>query len=176
MSRTIFQKSCGVVPVNVDEAGVTRFLLLHSALVRNPKATWEFPKGSVEDGETDQQTALRECSEETGLTEVVLVDGYLAFDGYVFHREGTRIKKRVVYFVALVGDRDAVRSEPDGREHSLDADGRWHQWLEFEEAQQTLFHRGQRDILRSSFAHLLSLGYTDPGRFADLTAKVALPG
>jgi mutator protein MutT len=36
---------------------------------------WEFPGGKVQDGESTEQAAVRECLEETGLV-VQVVDGY----------------------------------------------------------------------------------------------------
>ncbi len=157
MGRVLYQKSCGVVPVHRDGEGTLRFLLLNSGLVRNPRATWEFPKGSVEAGEREVETALREFREETGMPEVRLVDGFRALDSYVFHREGTRIVKRVVYFLGLVADPASMKTEPDGREHVLDAEGRWYQWLPYEEARARLFHSGQRRVLAAARAHLLAL-------------------
>lgn len=45
------------------------------ALVRNRKETlWFFPKGHVEPGETDEDAARREIHEETGLTDLELID------------------------------------------------------------------------------------------------------
>jgi 8-oxo-dGTP pyrophosphatase MutT (NUDIX family) len=41
----------------------TQFLLVH-----RPRGDWTFPKGKAERGETDEETALREVEEETGLT------------------------------------------------------------------------------------------------------------
>lgn len=163
MARGGYQKSCGVVPVHVSTDGALRFLLLHSGLVRNPRATWEFPKGSVEAGETDIDTALRECAEETGLVGVRLVPGFRALDTYVFHRQGRRIRKRVVYFLALVPDPTELKPEPDGREHVFDEAGRWFQWLDLDGTKQTLYHGGQRHVLASAHAHLVSLGWDRPG-------------
>lgn len=146
------------MPVHLSESGEPRFLLLNSGQVRNPKATWEFPKGGREREESEEETAIRECKEETGLSCVRLVPGYRAIDIYVFHRSGTRIKKRVVYFLALVEDPSSMKSEPDGREHILDPEGRWYQWLTYEEARKTLYHAGQRRVLASAWAHLSALG------------------
>lgn len=171
MPRVTHQKSCGIVPVHVTDAGALRFLLLHSGLVRNPRATWEFPKGAVEAGETEIQTALRECSEETGLTQVRLVPGYRALDSYVFRRDGNKIRKRVVYFLALVLDPSGLKPEPDGREHTLDEDGRWFRWLDFHDAGQTLYHMGQRSVLASAYAHLTALGWDRPGAGAELEPR-----
>ena len=36
-------------------------------LVHRPRGDWTFPKGKAERGETDEDTALREVEEETGL-------------------------------------------------------------------------------------------------------------
>ena len=36
---------------------------------------WSFPKGHVEQGENEQQTAMREVKEETGVS-ITLLDGF----------------------------------------------------------------------------------------------------
>ena len=50
----IYEKSSGIIPFRRIGRKV-EFLLLHSAMVRNPKAVWEFPKGSVEQGESEHE-------------------------------------------------------------------------------------------------------------------------
>ncbi|MDF1565691.1 MAG: NUDIX domain-containing protein [Deltaproteobacteria bacterium] len=156
MRDELFQKSCGVVPVRLVD-GEPRYLLLHSGLVRNPKATWEFPKGSMEEGESPIQTARRECREETGLCEVRVVEGFFALDTYSFRREGRRIQKQVSYFLGIVDDPSGLKAEPDGREHVLDAEGEWARWLSYEDARTTLYHEGQRAVLACAHAHLVAL-------------------
>jgi len=45
------------------------------ALVRNRKNTlWFFPKGRVEEGESEEEAARREIEEETGLAGLELID------------------------------------------------------------------------------------------------------
>ena len=56
---------------------------------------WSFPKGHVEQGENERQTALREVREETGLT-IRLLEGFRESVEY-FPKPGVR--KQVVYFL-----------------------------------------------------------------------------
>ena len=45
------------------------------AMVRSKNSnSWLFPKGHIEDGETDEEAALREIEEETGLTHLEYID------------------------------------------------------------------------------------------------------
>jgi 8-oxo-dGTP pyrophosphatase MutT (NUDIX family) len=53
------------------ENGATFFLLVYSA--RNKE--WGFPKGHIEEGETDKETARREIFEETGIQDLTFIDG-----------------------------------------------------------------------------------------------------
>ena len=70
---------------------------------------WSFPKGHVEAGENEQQTALREVREETGLT-IRLLDGFRESVEY-FPKPG--VKKQVVYFLGeALGDK-LVRQEEE---------------------------------------------------------------
>ena len=58
-----FEKSCGVLPYRMLN-GQQEFLLVFETYSK----CWSLPKGHIEAGETDVQTALRELYEETGLT------------------------------------------------------------------------------------------------------------
>ena len=57
----LFRKSCGVIPFRQNGAEKEFLLLLQT------NHCWSFPKGHMEAGETEEQTALRELREETGL-------------------------------------------------------------------------------------------------------------
>ena len=55
------EKSCGAVVIKEDEDGI-KFLI-----IKQHDENWHFPKGHVEDGETEEQTAIREIKEETNI-------------------------------------------------------------------------------------------------------------
>jgi 8-oxo-dGTP diphosphatase len=54
-------RAAGGLVVRPD-ADAARVLLVH-----RPRGDWTFPKGKADPGETDEETALREVEEETGL-------------------------------------------------------------------------------------------------------------
>jgi len=86
------EKSCGGVVFTRQESGI-RYLI-----IRHLGGHCGFPKGHMEPGETEPDTALREIREEVGLT-VSLIDGFRAEDTYPLpSKPGTQ--KQVVYFLA----------------------------------------------------------------------------
>lgn len=71
---------------------------------RDSDGVWGLPKGTPDPGESLEQTAVREVTEETGL-DVRVVDK-LGVIEYWFSREGTRYHKWVHYYLmeAVGGD------------------------------------------------------------------------
>lgn len=70
------EKSCGAIVFTYEE-GIRKY-----AIIRGTGMYSEFcgfPKGHMEAGETEQETALREVKEETGL-EVKLYDDFREVD------------------------------------------------------------------------------------------------
>lgn len=89
-----YEYSCGAVVFTRVE-GVPHFVLIRAK--GQPEGRHGFPKGHMEPGETEEQTALREIYEEVGL-RVRLLPGFRAVSEYDLpHVENTR--KRVVFFL-----------------------------------------------------------------------------
>ncbi|MBU5420629.1 NUDIX domain-containing protein [Acetanaerobacterium sp. MSJ-12] len=99
------EKSCGGV-VYTREGGQLRFLL-----IRHKKGGhWAFPKGHMEAGESERQTARREILEETGVQ--VKMQG--KFRESVAYDIGTIIHKTVVYFLCeIVGEPEVTIQEEE---------------------------------------------------------------
>ena len=73
-------------------------------ILKNDK--WDLPKGRMEDGETKEETSLREISEETGLeqTELQIIE-QLPTTYYYKKVDGKkRIKKTTWFFVKYTGN------------------------------------------------------------------------
>ena len=90
---------------------------------------WGLPKGNVERGETPEQAALREISEETGIARGALsIRAELPPSEYVYRRRDTRplIFKRVHQFV--------VDAPADAVLHPQESEIADAVWLRFDEA------------------------------------------
>lgn len=62
-----WEVSVGTVVFRTREGGDREYLLLHY-----PSGHFDFPKGHIESGETEEMTARRETQEETGLADLTL--------------------------------------------------------------------------------------------------------
>jgi 8-oxo-dGTP pyrophosphatase MutT (NUDIX family) len=95
-ARRLDEVSAGGVVVRRD--GET----WETCLIRVGQA-WSLPKGLVERGESSEQTAVREISEEVGIRpEVMRVRAPLPASEYAYRREGRLVFKRVDHFLVEV--------------------------------------------------------------------------
>lgn len=88
------EKSCGNI-VFKKENGVLKVLLIHHNL-----GHYGMPKGHVELGETEEETALREVFEETGISSYI-IDGFREMITYI---PKENVIKDVIYFVGEAND------------------------------------------------------------------------
>ena len=85
-----YEKSCGAVVFRKYHGYIELLLIKHVV-----GGHWSFPKGHVEPGETEEQTALREIKEETGI-DVELNTSFREVVSYSPKRDTT---KDVIYFL-----------------------------------------------------------------------------
>lgn len=88
-------KSCGAV-IYWKSGEKLEFLSVKS----KANGCWGFPKGRMEKGESEKETAIREVFEETGLS-ITLLDG---FRSKVEYQLPDSTLKEVVYFIGVTPD------------------------------------------------------------------------
>lgn len=88
----LHEKSCGAVVCAKDKNEVKVLLVKN----HNGKY-WSFPKGHIEKGENEKQTAIREIKEETDI-DVKILDGFRETSEYCPYG---KIRKRVVFFIGI---------------------------------------------------------------------------
>ena len=115
-----------------------------------PQGVWALPKGLIDPGEKGAETAVREVTEETGLTG--RLEGKLGDVRYVYSRGGERIFK-VVSFFLLRYTRGRIGELPPGMELEV-AEARW---LPLEEAPRLLAYGGEREMAEKAIAALTTL-------------------
>ena len=125
------ERSCGAVVYRQQDHWVEVLLICHKN-----GGHWAFPKGHVEKGETDQQTALREIWEETGL-RVRLDTG---FSQSVAYSPKPGVMKDVVYFAGeyLGGGVAAQEEEVTGTA-----------WVKPQQALGQVTYENDREVLRA---------------------------
>ena len=97
------EKSCGAVIFRKYHGNTELLLIKHTN-----GGHWSFPKGHVEPGETEAETARREIREETGLE--VQID--TSFREVVSYSPRKDTIKNVVYFLAWVKSRE-IHPQPE---------------------------------------------------------------
>jgi len=86
----------------LDRPGPEARGALIGRLDRRGRLLWSLPKGHVEAGETEQDAAIREVCEETGIAGAVV--GKLGTIDFWFVADGRRIHKTVHHFLLVATD------------------------------------------------------------------------
>jgi 8-oxo-dGTP pyrophosphatase MutT (NUDIX family) len=119
------EKSCGCIIIEDGKV----------LLVQELEGHWGFPKGHMEEGETEIQTAIRETKEETNLD--VEVDANRRYEiSYIIRDE---IDKTVVYFISKIIDGNVKKQETEINNI---------EWLPFSEALERISHENAKEMFK----------------------------
>ena len=110
---------------------------------RKDPLVWALPKGTPDTGETREQTALREVSEETGLE--VATAGVIDAITYWFVRsaDGARCQKTVFYYLM-----EATGGDTSRHDHEFDEV----EWFPADEALRTLTYANEVKIVKKGLS------------------------
>jgi 8-oxo-dGTP pyrophosphatase MutT (NUDIX family) len=96
--RTVHETSAGGLVIDgIDGPHERLVAALIGRIDRRGRMLWSLPKGHIEQGETAEQTAIREVAEETGIQGKVLAA--LGSIDYWFVTEGRRVHKTVHHYL-----------------------------------------------------------------------------
>jgi 8-oxo-dGTP pyrophosphatase MutT (NUDIX family) len=131
----------GVVFRRVENDGI-EILMIQDRMGR-----WTIPKGHVEEGESLEQTALREVAEETGLTQFRLGEKLDKLH-FFYRKEGKLIfMTTFVFLMEALGDTDNVI--PEDSEGIVDA-----KWFDYEKALGLIEYRDTERLFRLGISKL----------------------
>ncbi|MBW2992483.1 NUDIX domain-containing protein, partial [Candidatus Woesearchaeota archaeon] len=116
------------------------YLLLHKLAHKQYKELWGFPRGNVDKGEKQIDTAKREIKEETGLTKLRFDEKFKEKIQFFYRKEGETIFKEVVYYLAELTEGEVKISD----EHS------GYRWCSFETAMKTLTYNNSKNVLEKA--------------------------
>jgi 8-oxo-dGTP pyrophosphatase MutT (NUDIX family) len=107
---------------------------------RGGKLEWCIPKGHLEQNETNEQAALREVREETGLVAEIIT--HLGEVNYQFIQDGKRIAKTVhVYLMQQTGGELSFEHDPHKEASELE-------WVAVSELLARLSHGNEKRIAK----------------------------
>lgn len=150
MLSLTYEKSVGGV-IFRRENGEIKYLLLHYK-----SGHWDFPKGHIEKGETEEMTLRREVKEETGITDLKIIPKFREEIHYFYKAKGeerekrkksgtkTNIIKKVIFYLA----------ETKAKEVKISHEHQGHEWLGYNEAFERLSFDNYKRIIKNSRSYI----------------------
>ena len=102
---------------------------------------WVLPKGTVEEGESHEETALREVKEESGVDAKILK--YIGSSKYTFSVPDDLVNKEVHWYLMMADSYDSI---PQKEEYFMDSG-----YYKFHEAYHLLKFQNEKNILEKAY-------------------------
>jgi len=135
------EKSCGAIIYRKGNSDI-RYLLVQAV-----EGHWDFVKGHVEEGESEEDTARREAREETGIIDLWLVPGFKERIAYMFQKDGQRIFKEVIIFLAETKTEEVILSDENPA----------FVWLNYSDALGKITYENSKKILANANSTLMGI-------------------
>ena len=114
---------------------------------KNKYEGWVLPKGTVEMGETHEETAIREVKEESGADAVIR--RYLGATHYNFSTSREMVNKEVLWYLM---SSESYYSKPQREEYFVDSG-----FYKYHEAYHLLKFSNEKQILEKAYNEYLDL-------------------
>ncbi|WP_319371070.1 NUDIX domain-containing protein [uncultured Ilyobacter sp.] len=131
----IWEKSCGGIIVVIED-GREKFLV-----IKQLSGYYGFPKGHMEDDETEEETALREVYEEVGL-RAQIIDGFRETLDYQINKN---IMKEAVFFLMRSDEKKVRLDKNEVLEYA---------WLDYKEAWEKITFEEEKEAFLRAYEYL----------------------
>lgn len=145
-----FEKSVGCVIYRKSEND-TLFLL-----VQYRSWQWDFPKGHVESGESEEQTLRREVFEETGIKDLAILPGFRSSVHYFYTAKGNEKKERILQKKGIYIFKNAVyyAAKTSEQQVKIDFENKDYAWLTYDEVCERLTNSGSKKVIKEALEAL----------------------
>ena len=124
------EKSCGAIIINDKD---------EILIIQHKKGHWAFPKGHVENNETEIETALREVKEETNL-DIKILEQYKCKTTYSPKKDTV---KDVIYFIGI---------NPTGSIKMQEEEVIQYKWVKIDECYNGLTYDNDKKLLKDIYS------------------------
>ena len=128
------EKSCGAIIYNNENKVL---------IVKHNEGHWDFPKGHMEKGEDEYQTAIREVKEETSVD----IELYKNNRYTINYSPKEDVDKTVVFFLAK--SKSDILKKQDSEIANIG-------WFSYDEALEVLTYNTAKELLKKSYSDLNS--------------------
>ena len=133
--------SAGGVVYRREDEGIE--MALAARRTRRGELAWGLAKGAIEPGESEEQAAVREVLEETGLE--VDVEADLGDIRYFYVWEGVRVRKRVHFFLMRMTGGDVAHHDTEMEDV---------RWFPLRSAAKRAAYKGEREVIERAVERL----------------------
>lgn len=119
------EKSCGAFVLDGKKVLIIK---------QKKSGNFGFPKGHVEDGETEEQTVIREVKEETGIDVELMSDKRYS----ISYIQNETINKEVVYYLAKLINKDSQEKQEKEISDII--------WVDIEDVENTLSFENIKEL------------------------------
>lgn len=130
------EKSCGIVVFYKESSNLLVLLVHHNS------GHWGFPKGHMENGETEEETGVREVLEETGIATRIISN----FREVITYSPSPNIEKDVVFFIGEPVNKNTIPQITEVSEA---------RFVDVEKAEKLITHENEKKVLKCACEKML---------------------